>query len=75
MATGIIKSIRGDRGTGIIQRDGNAVGNRERLFHLNAVQDMPSGGLREGQRVSYTEERDPRVPNRFRAISVRLLVE
>lgn len=71
MATGIIKSLQGDKGIGFIKRDGGAIGSGDRFFHHSSVQEVSFGDLHEGQRVSFTEERDPRVPSRFRAIAVR----
>lgn len=75
MATGTITSIRGDKGIGFIKRDGKAIGSGDRFFDHSAVTSGRFGELREGQRVSYVEERDPRVPNRFRAVSVRPIAE
>jgi cold shock CspA family protein len=73
VATGIIKSIRGDKGIGYIARDGN--GGGERLFRHSSVPDGGFAALRVGQRVSYAEERDPRVPNRFHAVNVRRIID
>jgi cold shock CspA family protein len=75
MATGIIKSIRGDKGIGFIKRDGGAIGSAERFFDHSSVQEVSFGDLYEGQRVNFTEERDPRVPSRFRAVAVRPVAE
>jgi CspA family cold shock protein len=71
MATGTIKTLRGDKGFGFIKREGSQAGG-DLFFHMSAVQDANFDDLREGQTVSYDEERDPRDPSRYRANNVRL---
>lgn len=71
MATGTIKTLRGDKGFGFIKREGNQSGG-DLFFHMSAVQGAHFDDLREGQTVSYDEERDPRDPSRYRANNVRL---
>jgi CspA family cold shock protein len=72
MATGTIKTIRADKGFGFIKREGGQMGGSDLFFHMSAVQGGNFDDLREGQTVSYDEERDPRDPSRFRANNVRL---
>lgn len=71
MAMGIIKSISEEIGIGYFKRDGGAIGSGERYFHRSSVDNGLFADLREEQRISYSEERDPRVPSRFHAVSVR----
>ena len=73
MATGTIKTIRADKGFGFIKREGSQMGGSDLFFHMSAVQDAHFDDLREGQTVSYDEERDPRDSSRFRANNVRLI--
>jgi CspA family cold shock protein len=73
MATGTIASLR-DRGFGFIRPDG-APSNGELFFHHTAVASAPFDQLREGQRVSFDEEPDPRDASRRRAVNVRFTDE
>ena len=75
MATGTIKTLRGDKGFGFIKREGAQIGGGDLFFHMSAVQDANFDDLREGQMVDYDEERDPRDPSRYRANNVRLAAE
>lgn len=69
MATGTITSIR-DRGFGFIARDGQG-GDADLFFHSSAVAGGGFDALRQGQRVGFDEEPDPRDPARRRAVNVR----
>jgi CspA family cold shock protein len=69
MATGTIKTLRDDKGYGFIQPDGSS-GRNDIFFHSSAVEDGGFDMLQQGQRVSYTEEPDPRDPTRRRAVNV-----
>jgi CspA family cold shock protein len=73
MAVGTIKTMRGDKGFGFIKRDGGQMGSGDLFFHQSSVQEGNFDSLREGQRVSFDEERDPRDPSRFRANNVRVI--
>jgi CspA family cold shock protein len=73
MATGTIASLR-DRGFGFIRPDG-ASSNGELFFHHTALTSAPFDELREGQRVSFDEEPDPRDASRRRAVNVRFTEE
>lgn len=71
MTTGTIKSLR-DRGFGFIAPDGAGPSGRDVFFHRSAVADDTFDQLREGQRVGFDVEPDPRDPSRQRAVNVRL---
>jgi CspA family cold shock protein len=71
MATGTIKTIR-DKGFGFIARDGSS-GNGDLFFHSSSVQNQGFEQLRQGDRVGFDEEPDPRDPSRRRAVNVRLV--
>jgi cold shock protein len=73
MASGTIASLR-DRGFGFILPDGGKARN-DLFFHRSAVSGTTFDELREGQRVSFDEEPDPRDPTRRRAVNVRLVSE
>ena len=69
MATGRIKTLMKDRGFGFIQVDG---ANEEVFFHSSSLSNGGFDDLREGQRVGFEIEPDPRNPRRSRAGNVRL---
>jgi len=69
MTTGTIKSLR-DRGFGFITPDG---GNEDLFFHHSAVTNGGFEVMREGQRVSFDVEPDPRDSSRQRAVRVALV--
>jgi CspA family cold shock protein len=71
MASGTIASLR-DRGFGFIMPDGT-VGRGDLFFHWSAVAGASFDELREGQRVSFDAEPDPRDPSRQRAVNVSLV--
>ena len=71
MATGMIKTIRDDRGFGFITPDGE--GGTDLFFHRSAVALNGFDSLREGQRVSFEAEPDPRDTRRRRALQARPL--
>jgi cold shock CspA family protein len=70
MASGTIKTIRADKGFGFIKKDGGSIGTADLFFHRSAVNNDQFDDLREGQTVSFDEERDSRDPSRFRATNV-----
>lgn len=72
MATGTIKTIRDDKGFGFIAPDSGGAG-KDLFFHRSAVTDGSFDMLREDQRVSFTEEPDPRDPSRRRAVNVSVI--
>ncbi len=69
MAIGTVKTIRDDKGFGFIGREGGS-GRDDLFFHRSAVDNNGYDMLREGQRVSFDEEPDPRDPSRRRAVRV-----
>ena len=69
MATGTIASLR-DKGFGFILPDG-ASAKGDLFFHYTALAETSFEQLREGQRVSFDEEPDPRDASRRRAVNVR----
>ena len=72
MATGTIKTIRDDKGFGFVAPDGSG-GRNDLFFDRSAVENNGFDLLREGQRVSFDEEPDPRDPSRGRAVRVQLV--
>lgn len=73
MANGTIASLR-DRGFGFIAPDGAST-NSDLFFHRSGLADTTFDQLREGQRVSFDEEPDPRDTSRRRAVNVRTIGE
>jgi CspA family cold shock protein len=71
MATGMIKTIRDDRGFGFITPDGEA--GTDLFFHRSVVALNGFDSLREGQRVSFEAEPDPRDARLQRTLQVRPL--
>jgi CspA family cold shock protein len=71
MASGTIASLR-DRGFGFIMPDGGTA-HGDLFFHRSAVTEASFEQLRQGQRVSFDEEPDPRDASRRRAVNVRIL--
>ncbi|MDP9356812.1 MAG: cold shock domain-containing protein [Chloroflexota bacterium] len=71
MATGTVKTVPNVKNYAFIIRDGETVvENREIFFHRTSVADDGFDSLRDGQRVNYEEERDPRDSSRRRAVRV-----
>lgn len=69
MATGTIKSLR-DRGFGFITPEG---ANEDLFFHHSAVTNGVFEEMREGQKVTFDTEPDPRDSSRQRAVRVSIL--
>lgn len=67
MATGTIKSIV-DRGYGFIAPDSGS--DKDVFFHSTSVAHNGFDQLREGMKVSFEQEADPRDPSRQRATQV-----
>lgn len=57
MAIGTVKWFNAQKGYGFIQPEG---GGPDVFVHISAVERAGMGSLREGQRVSYEEQRDPK---------------
>lgn len=71
MDTGNIVSLRLDRGFGFIGSE--AAKGGDIFFHSSAVNGGTFDNLREGDKVEFNLEADPRDPNRSRAVNVNLL--
>lgn len=70
MTSGTIKSLV-DRGFGFITPDADK--SNDLFFHSSSVTDTDFEYLREGMRVSFEQEPDPRDSSRKRAVQVTLL--
>ena len=69
MATGNITRIVRDRGFGFIQVSDS---KEEVFFHSSSVDQPTFDELKEGQKVEFDLEPDPKQPERSRAAHVRL---
>jgi CspA family cold shock protein len=67
MATGQIKKLVRDRGFGFIRPEGS---QEDIFFHSSATMGA-FDSLNEGQNVEFDREKDPRDPNRSRAVNIR----
>ncbi len=68
MTQGSIKKLMGQRGFGFIGTDTG----QEYFFHMSSVQGVQFDELREGWRVEFTTEHDPRGRGE-RAVNVRVI--
>jgi cold shock protein len=57
MPTGTVKWFNATKGYGFIEPD---QGGRDVFVHMTAVERAGIGSLREGQKISYEEHRDPK---------------
>jgi CspA family cold shock protein len=57
MPTGTVKWFNGQKGYGFIQPD---AGGQDVFVHVSAVERAGLGALREGQKLSYELEKDPK---------------
>jgi len=57
MATGTVKWFNSTKGYGFIQPDD---GTADVFVHISSVERSGIGNLRDGQKLSYDTERDPR---------------
>jgi cold shock protein len=57
MSIGTVKWFNTQKGYGFIQPDG---GDKDVFVHISAVERSGIGNLKEGQKVSFDLERDPR---------------
>lgn len=57
MPSGTVKWFNGQKGYGFIQPD---AGGADVFVHISAVERAGLGSLREGQKINYELERDPK---------------
>lgn len=57
MPTGTVKWFNSTKGYGFIQPDNGGV---DVFVHISAVERAGLNGLKDGQKISFEEERDPR---------------
>ncbi len=57
MATGTVKWFNGQKGYGFIQPD---AAGQDVFVHISAVERAGLGTLREGQKITFELERDPK---------------
>lgn len=57
MPTGTVKWFNSTKGYGFIQPDN---GGADVFVHISAVERAGLNGLKDGQKISFEEERDPR---------------
>lgn len=70
MAQGTVKWFNAEKGYGFIAGD---EGGNDVFVHFSAIVAEGYRRLREGQKVSYETEPDPKNPEKLRAIDVKVL--
>ena len=70
MAQGTVKWFNADKGYGFIAGDD---GGDDVFVHFSAIMMDGYRRLKEGQKVSYESEPDPKNPEKLRAINVQVL--
>lgn len=70
MATGIIKTLRHDKGFGFITPENSSGRNGDVFFHSSALRNVQFDDLQGGETVTFEQEPDPRDPSRSRASNV-----
>lgn len=70
MSQGTVKWFNSEKGYGFIAGD---EGGDDVFVHYSAIKADGYRSLKEGQKVSYETETDPKNPNKLRAINVRAL--
>lgn len=68
MSTGTVKFFNDDRGFGFISNDD---GGDDVFVHVSAIVGSGVTSLKEGQKVTFDVERDPK-KNKLRALNVHL---
>lgn len=68
MAQGTVKWFNAEKGYGFIAGD---EGGEDVFVHFSAIQMEGYRRLKEGQKVSYETEADPKNPEKLRAINVQ----
>ena len=70
MSQGTVKWFNSEKGYGFIAGD---EGGDDVFVHYSAIKADGYRSLKEGQKVSYETETDPKKPNKLRAINVQTL--
>ena len=70
MSQGTVKWFNSEKGYGFIASD---EGGDDVFVHYSAIKADGYRSLKEGQKVSYETETDPKNPNKLRAINVQAL--
>ena len=70
MSQGTVKWFNSEKGYGFIAGD---EGGEDVFVHYSAIRADGYRSLKEGQKVSYETETDPKNPNKLRAINVQAL--
>ena len=70
MSQGPVKWFNSEKGYGFIAGD---EGGDDVFVHYSAIKADGYRSLKEGQKVSYETETDPKNPNKLRAINVQAL--
>ncbi len=67
MSQGTVKWFNSEKGYGFIAND---EGGDDVFVHYSAIQAEGYKSLKEGQKVSFETETDPKNPNKLRAVNV-----
>ena len=67
MSTGTVKWFNPDKGYGFISNDD---GSDDVFVHFSAIQSDGFRTLKEGQKVNFETEQDPKDNNKLRAVNV-----
>ena len=67
MSQGTVKWFNAEKGYGFIAND---EGGDDVFVHYSAIQAEGHKSLKEGQKVSFETETDPKNPNKLRAVNV-----
>ena len=70
MSQGTVKWFNSEKGYGFIAGD---EGGDDVFVHYSAIKADGYRSLKEGQKVSYETETDPKNPNKLRAINIQAL--
>ena len=70
MSQGPVKWFNSEKGYGFIAND---EGGDDVFVHYSAIQAEGYKSLKEGQKVSFETETDPKNPNKLRAVNVTAL--
>jgi cold-shock DNA-binding domain protein len=70
MSQGTVKWFNSEKGYGFIAND---EGGEDVFVHYSAIQSDGYKSLKEGQKVSFETEADPKNPNKLRAVNVSAL--